>query len=270
MEGFRMKKLISEFMKEFIKNHPEFRIEGVVERHCEKHGDYQNYRLVRTYPDGSESEFPLLGCPGCRDEECIQEGIEMMKDSSTGNRIAEIGIPQNFAYCTVKGFTTTDADKNYEMRKKDVKNHVVQFVNGDTISLVLLGKTGTGKTHLMIAALKALTREGKSALYTTERKIYREIHESYQGRRDLPSESQIIDKYSNVDVLGIDEIGRSSWTEHESQTLYEIIDNRSMNCKQTIMAGNIGPEDYEKKFDESFRRKLYTEPLLCAWKRRTN
>ena len=255
-------------MQQFLATHKDFRIVEVVSGFCENHGPYTNNRLVQTFEDGTEKELPLLGCPKCRDEDCIREGVEMMKDSRIGLRIEEIGIPAKFASCTVNGFITTDSDSRNMKMKSDVKDQVVRFVNGGIRSLALIGKTGVGKTHLMTAALKALAREGKSALYVTERQIYREIHESYLGRKDLPTESQIIDRYSNVDVLGIDEIGRSSWTEHESQTLYEIIDNRSMNGKKTIMAGNLTTEEFMGKYDDSFKRKLGATLCSCSWSTR--
>ena len=258
---------VSEFVKQFTAKYKDFRIVEVVTGYCEKHGPYTNNRMVQTFEDGTEQELPLLGCPECRNEDSIREGVEAMKDSRIGLRIEEIGISAKFASCTVNGFITTDSDSRNMKMKSDVKDQVVRFVNGEIRSLILVGKTGVGKTHLMTAALKALAREGKSALYVTERQIYREIHESYLGRKDLPTESQIIDRYSNVDVLGIDEIGRSSWTEHESQTLYEIIDRRDNPYRKTIMAGNITPDEVDSKYDDSFQRKLGAEVALCAWRR---
>ncbi|MBN2860445.1 MAG: ATP-binding protein [Sphaerochaetaceae bacterium] len=262
-----MSQSTSEFMKQFMATHKDFRIVEVVSGFCESHGPYTNNRVVQTFEDGTEKELPLLGCPECRNEDNIREGVEAMKDSRVGLRIEEIGIPAKFASCTVNGFITTDSDRSSETMKQNVKNKVILFVNGEIQSLALIGETGVGKTHLMTAALKALAREGKSARYVNERQIYREIHESYLGRKDLPTESQIIDRYSNVDVLGIDEIGRSSWTEHESQTLYEIIDNRSVSGRKTFMAGNLTLVEFNAKYDESFQRKLGAEVALCAWRR---
>jgi DNA replication protein DnaC len=100
-----------------------------------------------------------------------------------------------------------------------------------------------------------------------ERKIYRDIHESYLGRKDLMTEGQVIDLYSKVDVLGIDELGRSSWTEHEAQILYEIIDNRDVYNRKTVMAGNLMPDEFRQKFDDSFRRKLGATTIVCTWPR---
>lgn len=262
-----MNQSTSEFMKQFMASHKDFRVVEVVTGYCERHGSYTNNRVVQIFEDGTENELPLIGCPECRNEDNIREGVEAMKDSRVGLRIEEIGIPQKFVGCTVNGFITTDSDSRNMKMKHKVKDQVVRFVNGGIRSLALIGETGVGKTHLITAALKALAREGKSARYVNERQIYREIHESYLGRKDLPTESQIIDRYSNVDVLGIDEIGRSSWTEHESQTLYEIIDNRSMNGKKTIIAGNLTKEEFMGKYDDSFKRKLGAEVALCAWRR---
>jgi DNA replication protein DnaC len=73
--------------------------------------------------------------------------------------------------------------------------------------------------------------------------------------------------YSKVDVLAIDEIGRSSWTEHESQILYEIIDKRDCENRKTVMAGNLTPNEFNQKFDDSFKRKLGAAEVVCMWSR---
>ena len=77
----------------------------------------------------------------------------------------------------------------------------------------------------------------------------------------------MIERYSSVQVLGIDELGRSSGTEHEKQTLYEIIDKRDGRGLRTVMAGNIMQEEFDQRFDDSFKRKLAAEVIECTWAR---
>ncbi len=232
---------------------------------CSQHGHYQNSVIKRTYADGTVEFLPLSGCPVCRKQSVMEVSLLETKDMTVKQLIDKIGIPERFSEVTVSGFIVADINEA-AMRMKTLARHsVASFVKGDILSLVLIGKTGTGKSHLIIASLKALARDGMTALYCTEKVIYREIHESFLGRKNLMTESQIIKKYSEVDVLGIDELGRSSWTDHEAQTLYEIIDNRYMNNKKTIVGGNMTLEDLRNKFDTSIIRKLEAQIVVCNW-----
>ena len=158
--------------------------------------------------------------------------LEQVRENAHIQKFQHSGIPQKFSSCTLRGFSVADENEEFSKDKSSVRDKCVSFVRDEIRSIVLLGPTGLGKTHLLAAMLRGAITTGREALYVVERKIYRDIHESYLGRKDLPTEGQVIAKYSNVDVLGIDEIGRSSWTEHEAQILYEIIDNRDADNKK--------------------------------------
>jgi len=259
-----MQQTREEFLNLFIRANPTYEIKQIITRTCEKHGEHTNHQLVQTLDDGTKHLLPLMGCPRCRDEENIRNSVRMHETDVTDERILSAGIPKKHLGCTLRGFVVDD-DPQHEEAKRIVRSKAMDFITEKIRSLVLLGGTGLGKTHLVASMLKGCAREGMSALYTTERKIYREIHESYLGRKDLPTEGQVIAKYSNADVLGIDEIGRASWTEHEAQILYEIIDNRDGDGKKTVMSGNITPDEFREKFDDSFRRKLDAHIVICRW-----
>ncbi len=256
-----------EFYKQFFETHKDYELAQTFDLTCEKHGPYVNNQLILHHPDGTETLLPLLGCPECRKEEEYAAMKEQLRESMNAQKLKNSGIPQKFSACTLRGFSTIDDNQDFVDEKTFIRDKCVSFVRDEIRSVVLLGSTGLGKTHLVAAMLRGAITTGREALYVVERKIYRDIHESYLGRKDLPTEGQVIAKYSNVDVLGIDEIGRSSWTEHEAQILYEIIDNRDADNKKTILAGNITPPEFDELFDESFRRKLDAQRLNCRWGR---
>jgi DNA replication protein DnaC len=234
---------------------------------CPIHGTYENNRILREYPDGSTEELPLSGCPECRYDHDRLAIMNRLQADQYAAVYEQAGIPAKFKDCMVRNFSTKDLDTISSAAKVHARDMAVAFVQGNVRSVVLLGPTDRGKTHLVAGMLKGCIQTGKKALYVVERKIYRDIHESYLGRKDLMTEGQVIDLYSKVDVLAIDEIGRSSWTEHESQILYEIIDKRDCENRKTVMAGNLTPTEFNQKFDDSFKRKLGAAEVVCMWSR---
>lgn len=229
---------------------------------CPDHGEYQNRRILRTYPDGATEELPLSGCPWCRENAFRQRIGEVFGEKDLEKRIEAIGIPPKFKACMIRHFSVEgDLDRQHAREK------AIAFVRGDIRSLVLLGGTGRGKSHLVAAMLRGCVTNGADALYVAEREIHRDIHDTYGQSGSHEKEKAVIEHYSSVQVLGIDELGRSSGTEHEKQTLYEIVDKRDGRGLKTIMAGNLMLKEFDQRFDDSFKRKLGAEVIECTWPR---
>lgn len=254
-----------EFLRQFIARHKDFEIAELVSLECPKHGLYTNNHLVQLHEDGSRQELPLSGCPKCNAEKEFEEMKRLYNEGIYTRMYKAAQIPAKYSRCMLRNFKVDDDVPNNEKLKTEARQKCLDFIEDRIRSIVLIGPTDRGKSHLLASMLKGCIQTGSEALYVVERKIYRDIHESYLGRKDLPTEGQIISKYSNIPVLGIDEMGRSSWTDHEVQTLYEIIDKRHVENRKTIMAGNITPAEFRLKFDESFERKLGAYQLECRW-----
>lgn len=254
-----------DFLRRIMAKHPDIEIAETMHLTCEKHGPYTNTRVMQKFPDGSTKELKTSGCPACNAEAEYEAMMQMRDQEIHSEMFAQADIPAKYASCMLRNFKADDPNPEFAMLKTEARQKGVDFIEDRIRSIVLIGPTDRGKSHLGASMLKGCIHTGREGLYVNERKIYRDIHESYLGRKDLPTEGQVIAKYSRVPVLFIDEIGRSSWTDHENQTLYEIIDNRDANNLKTIMAGNITPADYERHFDDSFRRKIGACVLVCRW-----
>lgn len=252
-------------MTEFIRKlmvHNNIRITETLHLTCPIHGEYTNNRIEHTLLDGSVEELPLSGCSQCREEEARKQMEESYETSLLQGKMASSQIPLKLQDCMVRTFQTGG-----DAKKVHARDIVIAFIKGEVRSLVLLGGTGRGKSHLIASALKGCITTGKSALYVAEREIYRDIHDTYGQSGSHEREKAVVERYSSIPVLGIDEIGRASGTEHEAQILYEIIDKRDSRNLKTIIAGNLLPEEFDGRFDDSFKRKLGATVIVCTWPR---
>lgn len=103
--------------------------------------------------------------------------------------------------------------------------------------LYLYGRNGVGKTAFSCLALMQARRLGFLGLFVESAKIreYLFEHTSYDG------ESTMWERMHRVDLLVIDDFGkergdRQGW---EKQMLDEILRNRMMNCRATILTSNV-------------------------------
>lgn len=110
------------------------------------------------------------------------------------------------------------------------------------VDMVLTGAPGTGKTHLAVSVLRELVRESKvkdrsDARFVPVPELLAEIRACY--RDGGPDERDIMDKYSRLPYLVLDDLGAEKTTEWSITTLYLIIDRRYRGMLPTIVTTNL-------------------------------
>jgi len=101
---------------------------------------------------------------------------------------------------------------------------------------ILKGAVGTGKTHLLAAALAHLTlKAGIEARYVEISLLYATIRRGFQ---DGKSGGEIIGPLCDVEVLAIDELGKGRGSQFELDTLDELIARRYNAGMTTLFATN--------------------------------
>ncbi len=131
---------------------------------------------------------------------------------------------------------------------------------------ILSGPVGTGKTHLLSAALKHLALEtGARVAYVEISLLYATIRRGFQENR---SGGEIIQPLARVDALAIDELGKGRGTPFELDTLDELISRRYNAGKVTLFATNYSlraPEDRNREYTSSgaLMESSKESKLLC-------
>jgi DNA replication protein DnaC len=91
---------------------------------------------------------------------------------------------------------------------------------GDPV--VLLGDSGTGKSHLLIGLGLAACERGKRVRYATCAQLVNELAEAADERRL----SRLVARYSRVDLLCLDEFGYVQLDARGSELLFQILAER--------------------------------------------
>lgn len=105
--------------------------------------------------------------------------------------------------------------------------------------LVLHGPVGRGKTHLMIAMLRALIlRHGIEVHFVAFSHLLSMLKEGYStGKSDAP----VLSMLGKVPLLAIDELGKGRLTDWELAVIDEVISRRYNGVGCVIATTNYGP-----------------------------
>jgi DNA replication protein DnaC len=124
-------------------------------------------------------------------------------------------------------------------------------------NILLIGQTGTGKTHLSVAiALQALGA-GKTVLFTT---VWDMINRLQQSRADL-SYHKKIQTYLKPDLLILDELGYRSMAERTVEDFFGIISKR-YEKGSTIITTNRELKEWDKVFIDKTLTSAIIDRLL--------
>jgi DNA replication protein DnaC len=91
---------------------------------------------------------------------------------------------------------------------------------GDPV--VLLGDSGTGKSHLLISLGLAACEQGRRVRYATCAQLVNELAEAADDRRL----SRIVARYGRLDLLCLDELGYVQLDARGSELLFQILTER--------------------------------------------
>ena len=100
--------------------------------------------------------------------------------------------------------------------------------------VVLLGDSGTGKSHLLIGLGIAACEQGRRVRYVTAAQLVNELAEAADERRL----SRIVARYGRLDLLCLDELGYVQLDARGSELLFQILTERE---EKSIDRGRLEP-----------------------------
>ena len=155
--------------------------------------------------------------------------------------LASARIPKRYEHCELSSFTTDfpGAHQSLGLAHISASRFAEDFDPGDGTGLLLIGKIGTGKTHLAVGIMKELIlSRGIACLFYDYRELLKQIQNSYNASVQT-TELDVLRPVFDTDVLVLDELGAVKPTEWVWDTVSLILNTRYNNNRTTIITSNF-------------------------------
>lgn len=120
-------------------------------------------------------------------------------------------------------------------------------------SVLLLGGTGTGKTHQAFGALRAISESGVACRWTFSTAA--DIYAKLRPRHRVDSEAEF-DRFATAPLLVIDDLGAAKATEWTEEVNYRLINHRYSHGLSTLITSNVPPKDLGAAVGERVASRL--------------
>lgn len=175
-----------------------------------------------SYAHGGQMQAVYQQCKQCAEDERTRQRSDALREAGV--------FDGNLLHATLDNFVCrTDTDRsNLESARA--------FVARGKGFLLLLGTMGTGKSHLAVAIMRAMSCRAR---FTTQAALLRRLRETY---RDAKAED-VVETCKRVRLLVLDELGVSGGGKDELPMLHEILSTRHGERKPTVLTSNLAGED---------------------------
>jgi DNA replication protein DnaC len=208
---------------------------------CEDHGPFEQRITVIL-----DREF-RTGCPECTSIRRAQEEAEQAETAARDRRMAmarKLGgalIPKRFADRSLSEYRATNPGQKEALRVCRKYSEQFASISETGRCLLLLGKPGTGKTHLAVGIANEIMRTTTgTAIYRTFGAVLQTIRATYD-KTSTQSEADIIASLVEPSLLILDEIGvtKQQPSDFELTTMFSVINGRYEQLRPTVIISNL-------------------------------
>lgn len=194
--------------------------------------------------------------PGIPANPCVCLKQSLIDEYYSLSNMKEILQEENFETFDIRLFSEETLKSEGLSPRQNMENnyrHATSFVQkfGKKFqNLLLYGKSGLGKTFICHCIAKDLLDEGQTVLYLTAPRLCK-IIETHRFNRDSLSEpEEMLDTVDQVDLLILDDMGTEISTIITSAALFDIINQRLLMRKPTVISTNLTPDGLEAQYSE--------------------
>ena len=205
---------------------------------------------------------PQFVCKECNDTgyagtsmcACFREMLVMenLKASGIGNLVDRQSF-DNFNLDRYK----SKSNEAYEQMKRNLafaRSYADNFAKKRG-NLLLIGTTGTGKTHLSTAIAKSVIEQGFTVLYDSAQNIVA-AYENDRFHSGYGEYAPVSEKYTECDLLIIDDLGTEFSNAFTVSCLYNLFNTRQNRGLSTVISTNLSPKELTTRYEDRIYSRI--------------
>ena len=197
-------------------------------------------------------------CDKCKDTGHTIDGLCVCyKNALIRKQIEQSGFASVIDKCSFEGFDLDFYPDKHAMGQvlEYLKKYALDF-SRKSESILLVGGTGLGKTHLSASVARVLIENGHDVVCESAQNIF----SNFNKERFAQSESDLVsDKYLEAELLIIDDLGAEAITQYSVSCLYNLINTRINNGLPTIASTNLSSSEIRKLYNDRITSRLFGE-----------
>ena len=204
---------------------------------------------------------PKYRCPLCADTgfvgtemcRCFRE--ELIRENIRTSGIGALIDRQTFDNFDVESYRK-DGDSVYSEMKRNFEKAKLYAENFGRMrgNILMMGKTGTGKTHLSTAMAGKIIAAGYSVLYDSAQNIMNVFEDD--RFRSTRGEEPKSEKFLSVDLLILDDLGTEFINSFTLSCLYNLINTRQNRGLATVISTNLSPTRLTEQYEDRIYSRI--------------
>lgn len=201
-------------------------------------------------------------CPDCSDSgyingrtmcHCFREALikATIASSGMGNLIEK----QSFDNFSLQPYSYDKAvfermSYNLELAKKYAGEFKEKRGN-----LLLVGTTGTGKTHISTAIAREIISQGFDVIYDSAQNIIADF-ETDKFKSGYGPYTPKADKYLECDLLIVDDLGTEFSSQFSTACIYNLLNTRQNKGLATIISTNLSARELQERYEDRITSRI--------------
>ena len=216
------------------------------------------------YPeDYSEIKYT---CPICCDTgyegsklcSCFRE--ELIKENIRSSGIGNLIEKQSFENFRLDIYKDEAIKKEMTHNLSEAKKYADEF-SRDSKNLLLIGTTGTGKTHLTTAIARTVIEKGFEVIYDSAQNVvaafeYDRFKSGY-GQYEARGE-----KYLECELLILDDLGTEFSNQFTVSCLYNLLNTRINKGLPTVISTNLGAGELLSRYEDRIYSRIIGQDTI--------